>query len=82
MQMNRRYVLIALLLILPLLLQAADRKDKHLRDTLKYPDTYLDTVQVNKVFTLNKYNFFFILSPSKVYHNLKVISIILTIIPR
>lgn len=55
MKKNRRYALAALLLILPLLLQAADRKDRHIRDTLKYPDAYLDTVQVNKVFTLNDY---------------------------
>lgn len=55
---RRRYALTALLLLMPLLTYAGGRHEKHQRDTLKYPDAYLDTVQVNKVFTLNDYMLF------------------------
>lgn len=35
-----------------------ERKQRHQRDTTVYSDTYLDTVQVNKVFVLNDYTLF------------------------
>ena len=48
----------ALLLLVSFAAQAQGRKDRggrSQRDTLLYPDSYLDTVQVNNVFVLNDY---------------------------
>lgn len=45
---------IALLLFISAVAAAAPRKDRQ-RDTTKYSDTFLDTVQVNNVFVVNDY---------------------------
>lgn len=52
---HKKYIAFILLLAgLSLAASAAPRKDRQ-RDTTRYSDTYLDTVQVNKVFMVNDY---------------------------
>ena len=56
--MNRKHILITALFILslPLAGNAAVRKGKPQRDTVKYSDAYLDTVQVVHALELNDYS--------------------------
>ena len=55
MKMFRRIIFASAFLLAALSISAAARPDRQVRDTTLYPDSYLDTVKVGDVRTLNDY---------------------------